>query len=244
MQRFVTDDTILNKSHGWRNRLLALWQRGRRWLSPLTAAPWLWTIASGYLVSTLVDHEDKDLVVLAQARGLKDDRPFRELWRRHQRMVWHICYSFMANQEDTEDLMQEVFLKSYRNLSGFEQRSSFKTWLNRITVNTAQNEVRRRSRRPQPGPTPVEEMEEYLPAAGASVERVYQQKRLKELVAATFAQLRPEEYEVLYLKDVEERPYAEIAELMGVGLSAAKMRVQRARLSFQTHFLQLQEELV
>ena len=91
-------------------------------------------MSSSPILSELTDDE---LVVAAVARGNRDDRPFRELWRRHQRMVYRTCYSFFRNGEDAEDLTQDVFLKAYRNLKGFEGRSSFKTWINRIAINSA-----------------------------------------------------------------------------------------------------------
>ena len=74
---------------------------------------------------------DADLVTLWQTRGARDDRPFQELFRRHQHLVWRICYSYIRHSQDAEDLTQEVFLKAYRSLDAFEGRSSFKTWISR-----------------------------------------------------------------------------------------------------------------
>ena len=185
----------------------------------------------------LTELADDALVTLAVARGSRDERPFRELWRRHQKMVYRTSYSFVRNADDAEDLTQEVFLKAYRNLKGFEGRASFKTWVNRIAINTAQNEIRRRSRRPQDSEADLQEMSDYLAApTSQSVESAYSQLALSEQLTAALQRLRPEEYEVIYLKDVEERGYAEIAEQLGIGLSAAKMRVQRARLALQVAF--------
>ena len=183
---------------------------------------------------------DDELVVLAVERGRRDDRPFRELWRRHQRMVYRTSYSFFRNNDDAEDLTQEVFLKAYRNLKGFEGRASFKTWINRIAINSAQNEIRRRSRRPRDSEADLQEMSEYLPAPKSqSVEAAFAQIRLGELLTEALQSLRPEEYEVVYLKDVEDWGYAEIADHLDIGLSAAKMRVQRARLALRVAYMQL-----
>ena len=110
------------------------------------------------------DLSDAELVALFQARDGRDDRPFRELFRRYQQVVWRACYGMMRNSRDAEDLTQEVFFKAYRNLTKFEGRSSFKTWIYRIAINTSQNEIRRRSRRAQEAETAVEDMAEYLPS--------------------------------------------------------------------------------
>ena len=188
------------------------------------------------------DLSDAELVQLFQAREGRDDRPFRELFRRYQQVVWRACYGMMRNSRDAEDLTQEVFFKAYRNLTKFEGRSSFKTWIYRIAINTSQNEIRRRSRRAQEAETAVEDMAEYLPSNN-SLEATILARQQRNLLQQAMASLRPEEYEVLYLKDVEERPYAEIAEQLNISLSAAKMRVQRARLALRVAYRQLAGEV-
>lgn len=62
---------------------------------------------------------DDELVQLCLERGERDDRLFQELMRRYQRLIWRVCYRFMGNGDDAEDLTQEVFFKVYRNLASF-----------------------------------------------------------------------------------------------------------------------------
>lgn len=178
---------------------------------------------------------DEELIALCQARGTRDERPFQELFRRHQKMVWRVCYSYTRHPQDAEDLTQEVFFKVYRHLSSFEGRSAFKTWLYRIAANTAQNELRRRSRRPQVSGTAVDELAEVLPS-DVSVEAALSARHQQRLLAEAMAQLRPQEQEILTMKDVEQLPYADIADALNIGLSATKMRVQRARLALQAAY--------
>ena len=182
---------------------------------------------------------DNALVELTLARREWDNRPFRELFQRYQTLVWRICYGMFHNAEDAEDMTQEVFFKVYRSLDKFEMRAAFKTWLYRIAVNTCQNEIRRRSRRPQASDTPVEEMAEYLPGEGTPEEAWLEQLRNRNLAAA-IAKLKPAQREAIRLKDFEERQYDEIADILGIGLSAAKMRVQRARLLLQQLYNELE----
>ncbi|MFZ1398339.1 MAG: sigma-70 family RNA polymerase sigma factor [Candidatus Promineifilaceae bacterium] len=183
----------------------------------------------------LTELSDVELVEVCQLRGSKDDRPFQELFRRYQSVVWRVCYSYLRNREDAEDLTQEVFFKVYRNLHQFEGRSSFKTWLYRVAINTCQNEIRRRGRRPTEAETEMETVAEILPS-GQSVEKVYQDQFQHELLAEALANLDPGVSEILYMKDMEERPYNEIADMLEIGVSAAKMRVQRARLALQLQY--------
>lgn len=183
----------------------------------------------------LVELSDAALIEVCQQRGTKDDRPFHELFRRYQTMVWRVCYSYMRNQQDAEDLTQEVFFKVYRSLHQFEGRSSFKTWLYRVAINTCQNEIRHRNRRPQEAETELETIAEIIPS-DQSIEKAYQARYRQELLAEALSGLDSGVSEVLYMKDMEERPYNEIAELLDIGVSAAKMRVQRARLALQVQY--------
>ena len=181
---------------------------------------------------------DDDLVALCQTRGMKDDRPFRELFHRYQRLVWRACYSVAGNAQDAEDLTQEVFFKVYRALADFEGRSSFKTWLYRIALNTSKNELRRRAHRPQVSETGVDDMAELLPTA-VSVETEWQQLNQQEQLATAFAQLRDEEFEIIRLKDLEQRSYQEIAQILDISISAAKMRAQRSRVALKVAYQQI-----
>jgi RNA polymerase sigma-70 factor (ECF subfamily) len=182
---------------------------------------------------------DKQLVTMCQERGQRDDRPFQELFRRHNNMVWHVCNRFVHNSNDAEDMTQEVFFKAYRSLNRFEGRSAFKTWIYRIAINTCQNELRRLSRRPQESPTELETAAEFI-AHDESVEDTYYQQLLSARLVGALDMLRPGDREIILMKDLEERPYGQIAEILGISLSAAKMRVQRARLALQAAYKQLE----
>ncbi len=187
------------------------------------------------------DLSDTDLVHLCQARGAKDDRPFTELFHRYRIKIWRICYRFTGNAADADDLTQEVFFKAYRGLPAFESRSSFKTWLHRIALNTCQNELRNRRRRPALAETPMEDFEETLagePLRNGAGEKALTWQQINQLLGS----VREEDREALYLRDVEDRPFSEIAETLGISLSAAKMRVYRTRLEIQKAYTLLEKE--
>ncbi len=181
---------------------------------------------------------DDDLIAICQSRGMQDDRPFRELVHRYQNIVWRTCYGVAGNAEDAEDLTQEVFFKVYRALPDFEGRSSFKTWIYRIAINTSRNELRRRKSRAQVTETAVEDMAEYLPD-NVSVERDLQKQQERENLVAALEKLEPEIYELIHMKDFEQLAYKEIATRLGISLSACKMRVQRSRLALKAAYLEV-----
>ena len=85
---------------------------------------------------------DDQLIVSQIVAGQKD--LFRLLVRQYERAVFGMGLSFFRNQEDASDFTQDVFLKAFRSLPGFEGRSRFSTWLYKIAYNTAINEVNRR----------------------------------------------------------------------------------------------------
>jgi RNA polymerase sigma-70 factor (ECF subfamily) len=91
----------------------------------------------------LFQGDDEDGAIVAQIiSGQKE--LFRLLIKRHERAVYGMGMSFFRNAEDASDFTQEVFLKVFSNLSRFEGRSRFSTWLYKIAYNTAINSVTRR----------------------------------------------------------------------------------------------------
>ncbi len=182
---------------------------------------------------------DEELVQLAIARRGSDDRPFRVLFARHKKMIWRACYRFVHNSEDAEDLTQDVFVKAYRSMAQFQGKASFKTWLYRIAINTSQNELRRRSRRPVNSSTTIDDLAEVLPQKD-SPESIWLKNERMTLLKKALAELRSADSEIIYLKDIHQKPYIEIAETLDISVSAAKMRVQRARAALKEAYVQLQ----
>ena len=185
------------------------------------------------------DLSDQELIELSLRRGTKDNRPFSELFRRHHQIVWRVCYRFMGTAQDTEDMTQEVFFKAYRKLKQFEGRSSLSTWLYRIAVTTCLNEKRRRSRRPTVSSTPIDDMVETLPSD--SSEEQWLAEIEKGNLTKALGKLKETQREVLILRDLKQLSYKEIAQQLGLSLSATKMRIQRARLALQTVYRKLEK---
>jgi len=134
------------------------------------------------------DYSDKLIVeqILSGQKNL-----FRLLVRRYERPVYGMGMGFFRNAEDARDFAQEVFLKVYRNLSGFEGRSKFSTWLYKIAYNTALNGVNRRKEYRS-----LAEGDEEIEASGENTpERILMRKAAKEAVLASLQEL-PERYRI------------------------------------------------
>jgi RNA polymerase sigma-70 factor (ECF subfamily) len=190
--------------------------------------------------ANLAELTDQALVDLCKTRGAKDDRPFEELFRRHQAAVWRVCYYFLGDAHDAEDIVQDVFFKACRGLLGFESRASFRTWINQIAINTCKNELRMRSRRPAVVEEELGDVREPIEMVEGS-DRRWQGTTGREELAQALEMLHPDQFTALQLRDLESRSYAEVAHMLGISQSAAKMRVQRARLALRSTLQQLQE---
>src|ERR1700690_2862639 len=115
--------------------------------------------------------ELSDSVAVAQARA-GDSGAFRVLVERHSRNLFRLAYRMTGHQQDAEDVVQEAFLRAYRQLSKFDDRASFGTWLYRIAANCSLDLIRSRKRRaaqtegvPEEGaPDPIEALPDPAPA--------------------------------------------------------------------------------
>src|SRR5215203_5405980 len=90
--------------------------------------------------------EERDLSVVARAR-YGDRDAFRALVDQHSRYVYSLAHRMTGNAQDAEDVVQESWLKAHKQLSRFEARADFRTWLHRITVNCSIDLIRARRHR-------------------------------------------------------------------------------------------------
>jgi RNA polymerase sigma-70 factor (ECF subfamily) len=180
---------------------------------------------------------DETLVTEARRAVEGDTHAFEELVRRHQRRVLANCRHMTRSSNDAEDLAQEVFVKAYFALELFEGRSTFKTWLTQVKANHCLNYLRR-----QRGVSYVEldESDERAsdrrlredPTVLRELELLDERARITAALDALSDALRVP----LVLREVDELSYEEIARTLGIGLSAAKMRIKRGREQFRQLF--------
>ena len=160
-----------------------------------------------------------------------DPLAFRALVDAHGRYVFHVAHRLTGNASDAEDVVQETFLKAYRQLGRFEARADFRTWLHRIAVNCAVDLIRARRSR--------ETAREPLDADGVSVvdtvaspapapDRLAMSGEILERVRAGMSCLTPLERAAFMLRHVEGRSIDEIGSALGLRTNATKHSVFRA----------------
>jgi len=142
---------------------------------------------------------------------------FDELVVRHRRAVYRLCYRFVGNHEDANDLAQEVFLRAFRALRTFKGDSAVGTWLHRIAVNLSLNAVAGRARRAETSD------DRAVPVARDpdAMSLVLRTERAAQ-VRAAIARLPPRQRATLVLRVYQEMPHQEIAELLGSSVGAVK----------------------
>ena len=169
------------------------------------------------------DFNDR-LIVSQIVSGQKD--LFRLLVRQYERAAFAMGLSFFRNSEDASDFTQEVFLKVYRNLSRFEGRSRFSTWLYKIAYNTAINEVNRRKEYQ----SLAEEDLNRLINTGDTPERIALRNAAREAVQTAKNEL-PERFRVCVdLFFFYDRSYQEIEAITGIPVNTVKSHVFRAKV--------------
>jgi RNA polymerase sigma-70 factor, ECF subfamily len=169
-------------------------------------------------------------------RGLRAgiESAYEELLDRYQQPVYSMVYRLLGDQNDSSDVVQEVFLKVFRSVNSFKERSSLRTWIYRIAVNEAHNHRRwfARHRRcevaiyredadrhsfdvtPDPGPSPFDfalDRETHL------------------LIQRALEEVSPIFRTAVVLRDIEGLGYEEIAEILQISLGTVKSRILRGR---------------
>ena len=180
----------------------------------------------------------EELVRRCQRAGPGDTRPFEQLVALYKERVFRLCYRMMGNYQEAEDQAQEAFLKVYRNVRTLEDPATFTSWIYRLATNTCLDALARQRRRPDGiSLTPTDDKGDEPPAYAdermPTPEQAVLQRELRQCLETTLAGLEPRDRATLVLREVEGRSYQEIAEALTIGLSAAKMRIHRARLAFQ-----------
>ena len=161
-----------------------------------------------------------------------DERAFEELVRRYQRQVANVIYLTLGSRAEVDDLTQEVFLRVYRSLSRVEVTTSLFSWIYRIAVNIAIDELRRRKIKRTLSldffSESSLEREKNIEDPTEPSERVLSDER-KQKVMEAIKKLTPAHRAALVLREYEGLSYKEIAQTLNITEQAVKSRIFRSR---------------
>jgi len=152
--------------------------------------------------------------------------------------LYNVALRILGDTPDTEEVIQDVFWIAYRKAKSFQGNSQFSTWLYRLTVNAALGKIRRSKKNKEV------EYEEFLPKFqndghhavrpvvdwSDTLDEKYSKREVQALLSAALDQLKPIDKTVVVLSDIEGLSDKQIADTLGLTVSAVKTRLHRARL--------------
>ena len=171
------------------------------------------------------------------------EQAYEDLIGRFQQPVYALALRLLNDQSEACDVVQEVFLKVFRNVGSFRGQSTLKTWIYRITVNEAHNarrwffRHRRREVELDTDPEEIRSWKEIIPDRSRSPFDAAVDREQHVMIEAALDKINPIFREAVVLRDITDLAYEEIAEILGVSLGTVKSRILRGREA-------LKEELV
>jgi RNA polymerase sigma-70 factor (ECF subfamily) len=181
---------------------------------------------------------DSDEALAARA-ATGDALAFETLVTRYQARVFGLACRLAGSESDAADVLQDTFLQAYRHLPSFRGEARFGTWLYRIATNAALMQRRTRARRP------AESLSDFLPTfdeagihratpeelvVASSVEELLDRRSLADKAREAIDRLPDACRAAFVLRDLEELPTGEVAEVLGIEPAAVRQRVHRARI--------------
>lgn len=174
--------------------------------------------------------DGSDAAVVAQVCA-GDSSAFRVLVDRHSRAVFRLAYRMTGSREDAEDIVQETFMRAYRQIRTFEAQAAMGTWIYRIAANCAVDLLRRRKRQPlcvEPGDRDGSGAEDVADPNSLTADRLAQSAEIRRRVRDALGLLSPSERIAFVMRHQEGQPIEEIARTMGIRVGAAKHCIFRA----------------
>ncbi len=171
-----------------------------------------------------------------------DDSAFAEMVSRYWDRIFARAFQLLKNREDAEEVTQDTFLRAQRGLDQFRGDASFSTWLFQIATNLAHNRYWYWWRRKRGESVSLEAqvfdegdmtLVDTLSVEGENPSQATVTQELVDRVADRMHHLNPKHREILTLRNVQNLPYEEIAQRLGVSIGTVKSRIARARESLR-----------
>lgn len=186
-----------------------------------------------------------DYILLHKAKN-GDIYAFEDLISKYEKKVYNTVLRIIRDKEAAKDISQEVFIKVYKSLKNFNEKSKFSTWLYRIAVNTSIDELRKNKNRynnisldnpdPKHGNTRQAEFE-ISGSKDTPEEKLIKKEKIKELYKA-INMLQEDQRILILLRDIQGLSYDEISDVTGIKIGTVKSKLNRARNALKELILQ------
>jgi len=183
---------------------------------------------------------DEQLLRICKADEKSTQKCIEVLIRRHYKHLYNYIRRMLGNIEMTEDIVQETFLRVFRNARRYKRIAKFTTWMFRIATNLAFNEIRRRKAHPT-SELDAElddetRLQEVLSSDAELPLKGLERKELEEAVEETLEHLPPDCRAVLLLCDMEDLSYETVGDMLNLKPGTVGSRLCRARRLFISYF--------
>ncbi len=170
-----------------------------------------------------------------------DNYAFDLLVKRYKDPLMNFIFRFLGDRNEAEDIVQETFLRLYKNKHYYKEIAKFSTWIYTIAGNLAKTELRKKKRRKLFSIHQFMQTEkDYdIPDESHSPETEANTVITDNLIQRAIQKLSPKFKQVILLRDVQGFSYEEISEIVGIPLGTVKSRVNRARLKLQEYLKDL-----
>ena len=158
-----------------------------------------------------------------------DSKCFEQIIRRYNPYLYRIGRTYGYNHQDTEDLMQDTFINAYCNLSKFEERASFRTWLTRIMINNCYHKKRKAGHQFEELPKDTLQVNPLYQKSMTS-ENYVMNKELGQIIEDALNQI-PEDYRIVFtLRELNGNSVLETSQALDISESNVKIRLSRAKV--------------
>ena len=161
-----------------------------------------------------------------------DTDSFEVLVRRHEKAIFNLVYRLLGNYDEAAEVAQEVFLSAFKSIHQFRGEANFSTWLYRIGLNHAS--TRRKSlHSSQQRHIPFDGTEVIAEGAVDPAKNV-EHKEIQQRVQQALNSLDPEDARIVLLRDLQDIPYEDVAQMLDIPVGTVKSRLHRARQALKT----------
>ncbi len=164
-----------------------------------------------------------------------EDAAYDELVRMYNGTIYHVAYRMLGDAAEASDVVQEIFLKVFRNIGGFKAEAALKTWIFKIAFSEILNRLRWWKRRHKFSTVSLDDQPHGNPASdsvvhkGPTPEEILQAKERETAIQHALRRLSHEHRSIIVLRDIEGFSYNEIADVLGISIGTVKSRLARAR---------------
>jgi len=152
---------------------------------------------------------------------------FEDIYKAYSDFVYNVAFRVVNNMDEAQEVTQEVFITVYRKLESFKFKSSFKTWVYRITINTAINFAKKRTK-DRSRIVEFNDKNEFKTTVDSVSEEIEEEQHEK-MLSTLLEALNPDQRTCIVLRNIEGLSYQEIAESLNININTVRTRLKRAR---------------